>query len=110
VTVPQIAPFADPTRTASVAEVIACEARSSSTLATSDSDEKRAKLVTACRALTAGVLCLATVWTECDRAGVSALWFEGLRGWRLPEAHLAGSQIARVSSALAAERANCTRK
>lgn len=48
-------------------------------LATSDSDEKRdtAKRITACRALTADVLCLATVQAECDRAGVSTLWLEG---------------------------------
>lgn len=73
-------------------KVILCEAKSSSTLAASDPDEKRdtAKLITACRALTADVLCLATsqpewsprtratVQAECDRAGVSALWLEGL--------------------------------
>jgi hypothetical protein len=56
-------------------KVIPCEAKSSSTLATSDSDENRdtAKLITACRALTADVL--ATVQAECDRAGVNALWY-----------------------------------
>jgi hypothetical protein len=73
-------------------KVILCEAKSSSTLATSDPDEKRgtAKLITACRALTAEVLCLATsqpewsprtratVQAECDRVGVTALWLEGL--------------------------------
>lgn len=73
-------------------KVILCEAKSSSTLATSGTDEKRdtAKLIAACRALTADVLCLATtqpgwsprtratVQAECDRAGVSALWLEGL--------------------------------
>jgi hypothetical protein len=52
-------------------KVILCVAKSSSTLATSGSDEKRdtAKLITACRALTADVSCLATVQAECDRAG-----------------------------------------
>jgi hypothetical protein len=73
-------------------KVILCEAKSSSTLATSDSAEKRetAKLITACRALTAYVLCLATtqpewssrtraiVQAECDRTGISALWLKGL--------------------------------
>jgi hypothetical protein len=73
-------------------KVILSEAKSSSTLATSGTDEKRdtAKLIAACRALTADVLCLATtqsgwsprthvaVQAECDRAGVSALWLEGL--------------------------------
>ena len=40
-------------------KVIVSEAKSSSTLATSDRDEKRdtTKLITACRALTADVLC-----------------------------------------------------
>jgi hypothetical protein len=73
-------------------KIILCEAKSSSTLATRDIDEKRdtAKLITACRALTGDVLCLATtqpqwsprtratVQADCDRAGVSALWLEGL--------------------------------
>ena len=46
-------------------------AKSSSTLATSGSDEKRdtAKVITACLALTADVSCLATVQAECDRPG-----------------------------------------
>jgi hypothetical protein len=73
-------------------QVILCEAKSSSTLAGSDTDEKRdtAKLITACRALTADVLCLATTQPEwssrtrttvqaaCDQAGVRMLWLEGL--------------------------------
>lgn len=54
-------------------KVIPWEAKSSSTLATSDRDEKRdtARLITACRALTAGVLCLATTqpaWSLRTRA------------------------------------------
>ena len=56
------------------------------------SDEKRdmGKLITACRALAADVLCLATgqvswsartrsaVQAACDGAGICALWLEGL--------------------------------
>jgi hypothetical protein len=47
-------------------KVILCEAKSSSTPATSDSEEKRdtAKLITACLAQTADVLCLATTQPE----------------------------------------------
>jgi hypothetical protein len=55
-------------------------------------EERRdiAKLIIACRALTADVLCLATtqpewsprtrvtVQAECDRAGINTLWLEGL--------------------------------
>jgi hypothetical protein len=73
-------------------KVILCEAKSSSALASSDTDERRgiAKPITACRALTADILCLATsqpewsprtratVQAECDRARISALWLEGL--------------------------------
>jgi hypothetical protein len=87
-------------------KVILCEAKSSSTLATSDPDEKRdtAKLITACRVLTADVLCLATsqpewsprtratVQAECDRTGVSALWLEGLGNPPIAPAPTAASE------------------
>jgi len=73
-------------------QVILCEAKSSDALAANDRDEKRdtAKLITACRVLTADVLCLATTQPEwssrtratvqaaCDQAGIRALWLEGL--------------------------------
>lgn len=47
-------------------KVILCETKSSGTLAASDRDERRdtARLITACRALTADVLCLATTQPE----------------------------------------------
>lgn len=73
-------------------QIILCEAKSCDTLANRDIDEKRdtRKLLTACRALTADILCLATTelkWSDrtratvqaaCDQAGVRAFWLEGL--------------------------------
>jgi hypothetical protein len=93
-------------------KIILCEAKSSNTLATSNSAEKRdaAKLITASRALTADVLCLATTQPEwsprtrttvqsaCDRAGVSALWLQGLG--TAPIAPTAGSTGHTKTSAL----------
>ena len=73
-------------------QIILGEAKSGNTLASKDPDEKRdtAKLITACRAPTADVLCLATTqpaWSSrtratvqaaCNQAGIRALWLEGL--------------------------------
>jgi hypothetical protein len=73
-------------------QIIVCEAKSCDTLASQEADEKRdtGKLITACRALTADILCLATtqpawsahtratVQAACDQARIRALWLEGL--------------------------------
>jgi len=73
-------------------EIILCEAKSSSTLDNDDHAEKRdtSKLISACRALTADVLCLATsqpawsartratVQVACEQAGIRLLRLEGL--------------------------------
>ena len=73
-------------------QIILCEAKAASVLATSARDEQRdtAKLIGACQALTADALCLATgqaswsartrsaVQAACDSAGVRTLWLEGL--------------------------------
>jgi hypothetical protein len=77
-------------------KVILCEAKSTSTLAASDIDEKRdtAKLITACRALTADILCLATTqpgWSPRTRppsrpnaTGPGSASF-GSKGWAPPQ-------------------------
>jgi hypothetical protein len=73
-------------------QIILGEAKSGNTVASKDPDDKRdtAKLITACQALTADTLCLATTqptWSSrtrasvqaaCDQAGIRALWLEGL--------------------------------
>jgi hypothetical protein len=73
-------------------QIILCEAKSADVLATKAGDEKRdiGKLITACQALTADALCLATgqaswstrtrsaVQAACDDAGIQTLWMEGL--------------------------------
>jgi hypothetical protein len=73
-------------------KIILCEAKSSDTLASGDREERRetGKLITACQALTADVLCLATTQPEwsartrttiqsaCDKAAIRTLWLDGL--------------------------------